>query len=114
LPESDGDKTTFFANLLINLLATQKVVAIHLTFTDALLHLGLPHSNVYIGGIQAIVEVLHKLKALGPDGTTNEMLEKTLLTGMHYLYLLEKTAMVLGAFLIRWKTATVVRLPQDT
>jgi hypothetical protein len=38
------------------------------------------------------------------------MLKKLLLTGMYYLQYLVKSAMVLGAFPIRWKRATVVML----
>jgi hypothetical protein len=66
-----------------------------------------PLELVNAGEVQAIVEVLLKRKALDLDGIANEMLEKLLSTGMHYLYLLVKSAMALGAYPIRWKTATV-------
>jgi hypothetical protein len=47
-----------------------------------------------------------------PDGITFEMLKKSPLTRMHYLHLLVKAAMVLSAFSVLWKTATVVMLPK--
>jgi hypothetical protein len=114
--ESDGDKATLFANVL----AIQNVPAAHYTANDdAFPQLSLPLPVNYeplnlvnVDEVQAIVEALPKRKAPGPDGITNGMLKKMPLIGMHYLYLLIKSSMLLGAFPIRWKTAIVVMLPK--
>ncbi|KAJ3616069.1 hypothetical protein Zmor_012078 [Zophobas morio] len=62
--------------------------------------------------VQAIVVALSKRKTPGPEGITNGMLEKMPLIGMYYLCLFIKSSMLLGAFPIRWKAATVVMLPK--
>jgi hypothetical protein len=58
-----------------------------------------PPPNVYkplklvnVGVFQATAEALPKGETIGPDNITNEILKKMQLTGIHYPYLLLKSA----------------------
>jgi hypothetical protein len=113
--ESGGDKATLLSNVLV----IQNAPAAHYTaIDDAFPQLSLPlpvnHKPldlVKVDEVHANVAALPKREAPGRDGTTSGMLKKMPLIGMHYLYLLIKSSMLLGAFTIRWKTAIVVMLP---
>jgi hypothetical protein len=75
--------------LFTNVLAIQNVPAAHHTGSGAFPQLSLPLPVNYeplnlvnIDEVQAIVEMLPKREASGPDGITNGMLKKMPLIGM--------------------------------
>ncbi|KAJ3632082.1 hypothetical protein Zmor_024806 [Zophobas morio] len=100
--ESDENKATLFVNVLaIQAVASCSLYSNDDSFPQLSLHLPVnyePLYLVYADQVQAIIEALPKRKAPGPNGITNEMLKKMSLIGIHYLYLLLKSSMLLGAF----------------